>query len=67
MGIEALLRWQNPELGLVPPEKFIRVAETSGLIIPIGEWVLRTACVQAHQWQAEGLPVVSMAVNVSAL
>jgi EAL domain-containing protein (putative c-di-GMP-specific phosphodiesterase class I) len=66
-GLEALLRWQHPEFGLVPPDKFIRIAETSGLILPIGEWVLRTACSQARTWQYEGLPVVSVAVNVSAV
>ena len=66
-GLEALLRWQHPELGLVPPDKFIRVAENSGLILPIGEWVLRTACYQARKWQNEGLPAVTMAVNVSAV
>jgi diguanylate cyclase (GGDEF)-like protein len=66
-GVEALLRWQHPELGLVPPDKFIRVAENSGLILPIGEWVLRTACSQARKWQEEGLPAVTMAVNVSAV
>jgi diguanylate cyclase (GGDEF)-like protein/PAS domain S-box-containing protein len=66
-GLEALLRWQHPELGLVPPNKFIRIAENSGLIMPIGEWVLRTVCSQARKWQDEGLPAVSVAVNVSAI
>jgi diguanylate cyclase (GGDEF)-like protein/PAS domain S-box-containing protein len=66
-GMEALLRWQHPEMGLVPPDKFIRIAENSGLIMPIGEWVLRTACQQAQKWQDEGLPAVSIAVNVSAV
>jgi diguanylate cyclase (GGDEF)-like protein/PAS domain S-box-containing protein len=66
-GLEALLRWQHPDLGLVPPDKFIRIAENSGLIVPIGEWVLRTACAQAQKWQAEGLPPVTIAVNVSAI
>jgi EAL domain-containing protein (putative c-di-GMP-specific phosphodiesterase class I) len=66
-GLEALLRWQHSELGLVPPDKFIRIAENSALIVPIGEWVLRTACYQARKWQDEGLPAVSIAVNVSAV
>ena len=66
-GLEALLRWQQPEMGLVPPDKFIRIAENSGLILPIGEWVLRTACTQARKWQDEGLPAVTIAVNVSAV
>lgn len=67
VGLEALLRWQHPELGLVPPDKFIRIAENSGMILPIGEWVLTTACRQAKKWQVEGLPAVSVAVNVSAV
>jgi EAL domain-containing protein (putative c-di-GMP-specific phosphodiesterase class I) len=66
-GLEALLRWQHPQLGLVPPDKFIRIAENSDLIMPIGEWVLTTACHQARKWQDEGLPAVSIAVNVSAV
>jgi diguanylate cyclase (GGDEF)-like protein/PAS domain S-box-containing protein len=67
VGLEALLRWKHPELGLVPPDRFIRIAENSGLILPIGEWVLRTVCCQARKWQEEGLPAVTVAVNVSAI
>jgi diguanylate cyclase (GGDEF)-like protein/PAS domain S-box-containing protein len=67
IGLEALLRWQNPTLGLVPPNRFIRIAENCGLIVPIGEWVLRTASAQARKWQDEGIPAVSIAVNVSAV
>ncbi len=66
-GLEALLRWQHPNLGLVPPDKFIRIAENCGVIVAIGEWVLRTACSQARKWQEEGLPAVTVAVNVSAV
>ena len=64
-GMEALLRWTNDELGVVPPNDFIPVAEDVGLIIPIGEWVLRTACQQAKTWHDEGLEVKRMAVNVA--
>ncbi len=64
-GMEALLRWTNDELGVVPPTDFIPIAEDCGLIIPIGEWVLRTACAQARTWQEEGLAVQRMAVNIA--
>jgi EAL domain-containing protein (putative c-di-GMP-specific phosphodiesterase class I) len=64
-GMEALLRWTNDELGVVPPVEFIPVAEETGLILGIGEWVLRNACSQAKSWVDEGLPVARMAVNVS--
>jgi diguanylate cyclase (GGDEF)-like protein/PAS domain S-box-containing protein len=67
VGAEALLRWKHPELGLISPDRFIRVAENSGLILPIGEWVLRTACLTARSWQTQGLPAIPVAVNVSAV
>jgi len=66
-GLEALLRWNHSQLGLIPPNDFIEIAENSGLIVPIGEWVMRTACAQARTWQERGLPAVPVAVNVSAI
>jgi diguanylate cyclase (GGDEF)-like protein len=66
-GVEALLRWQHPHRGLISPGAFIAVAEESRLIVPIGEWVLRTACRQAVAWHADGLHDLSLAVNISAL
>ncbi len=64
-GVEALLRWNNAELGSVSPVKFIPIAEETGLIVHIGRWVLRTACEQNVAWQREGLPPINMAVNLS--
>jgi diguanylate cyclase (GGDEF)-like protein len=64
-GVEALLRWNHPDLGVVPPLKFIPLAEETGLIVPIGRWVLRQACAQNMAWQRRGLRPVSMAVNLS--
>ena len=66
IAVETLLRWAHPEKGLIPPGKFIPVAEESNLIIAIGEWVLRAACKQNKAWQDAGLPHVRMAVNLSA-
>ena len=66
VGLEALIRWNSAEQGIVPPFLFIPVAEETGLIVPIGEWVLRTACAQNKAWQEQGYPHLRMAVNISA-
>ena len=67
LGAEALLRWKHPERGYVPPAQFIPIAEDTGLIVPIGEWVLEQACRQATEWQQAGLPPMRMSINVSAV
>ncbi len=66
IGMEALIRWRHPELGIISPLQFIPIAEDTGMIGSIGEWVLRTACLQNKAWQNQGLPPVCMAVNLSA-
>ncbi len=67
IGMEALIRWAHPARGLLSPAEFIPVAEKNGLIVPIAEWVLRTACAQNRAWQKAGLPHLKVAVNLSAL
>jgi diguanylate cyclase (GGDEF)-like protein/PAS domain S-box-containing protein len=67
VAAEALIRWQHPDLGLLPPHAFIELAEESGLILPIGEWVIRTAIRDAQMWEAAGAPAITVAVNISAV
>ncbi|CAH1906423.1 Diguanylate cyclase/phosphodiesterase (GGDEF & EAL domains) with PAS/PAC sensor(S) [Candidatus Nitrotoga sp. HW29] len=67
IGVEALIRWQHPERGQLTPNQFMAIAEDCGLILPMGRWVLREACLQAQSWQRAGLPPVIVAVNTSAL
>lgn len=66
VGVEALIRWQHPTKGMISPYNFIPVAELSGLMIPIGQWVLNTACIAAKEWQDQGLPKIKICVNISA-
>ncbi len=67
VGCEALLRWQHPQRGMVPPDTFIPVAEDSGMIVPIGDWVLREACSQQAEWRTQGLGGLKLGINISAI
>ena len=67
VGCEALLRWRHPQRGMVPPDTFIPVAEDSGMIVPIGDWVLREACRQQAEWRNQGLGGLTLAINISAI
>ncbi len=64
-GAEALLRWSHPDLGIIPPRRFLPIAEESGLIVPIGNWVLKTVCAQHMAWRQQGLPPMCVSVNLT--
>ena len=67
LGVEALVRWRSPELGLIPPLDFIPLLEETGLIMPVGQWILESACQQGVKWQQQGIPLLKVNVNVSAV
>jgi EAL domain-containing protein (putative c-di-GMP-specific phosphodiesterase class I) len=67
VGVEALVRWRSPELGLIPPLDFIPLLEETGLIMPVGQWILESACQQGVNWQQQGIPLLKVNVNVSAV